>query len=149
MGSIPIRPTTSGVSFVMPSSNWKSVGEISEAYILAKLLQLGEAVALPFGDNQRYDLVVVRGQRAIRVQCKTGRVRGGRLLFSTCNKNPFTKRKRDYRGDADVFVVYCSELNKFYWLDVDKCPTDTGILRLELPKNGQTHGIRWARDFEL
>ena len=41
---------------------------------------------IPFGDNQRYDLVVEREGNFVRVQCKTGRVRKeGQILFNTCS----------------------------------------------------------------
>jgi hypothetical protein len=42
-------------------NNTKEVGERSEAQIIAKLLRDGKnVVLLPFGDNQRYDLVLER-----------------------------------------------------------------------------------------
>lgn len=41
----------------------KSIGEITEAVVLAEFLKAGFPVLLPFGDNQRYDAVVeVRGR---------------------------------------------------------------------------------------
>lgn len=38
--------------------NTKAIGEISEAVILAEFLRAGFPVLFPFGDNQRYDMVV-------------------------------------------------------------------------------------------
>src|SRR5262249_30713483 len=64
------RSGLSSVSiFGMP--NTKSIGEVSEAIILAEFLKAGFPVLLPFGDNQRYDMVVEVGGRFLRVQCKT------------------------------------------------------------------------------
>lgn len=54
------------------TTNSKSVGERSEAAILNWLIQLGYAVSIPFGNNQRYDLIADDGKGLIRVQCKTG-----------------------------------------------------------------------------
>lgn len=57
--------------------NSKSVGEITEGIVLAKMLRLGYVALIPFGNNQRYDLVVDKGDGAfIRGQCKTGEICG-------------------------------------------------------------------------
>jgi hypothetical protein len=50
------------------------VGARTEAIILAELTNRGYRVLLPFGYNQRYDLVLeIDG--SFGVQCKTGRLR--------------------------------------------------------------------------
>ncbi len=41
-----------------PRQNDKTIGERSEAIIMAKLLEVGYGVLMPFGDNRRYDLVI-------------------------------------------------------------------------------------------
>ena len=62
-------------------ANTKDVGERSEAQVLAALLKLGKVVLMPYGDNQRYDFVVEDGGEFIRVQCKTGKLKDGRVNF--------------------------------------------------------------------
>jgi PD-(D/E)XK endonuclease len=53
------------------------VGQRTEARILAYLVAHGYGVLLPFGVNQRYDLVLDLNGRFVRAQCKTGRYRKG------------------------------------------------------------------------
>ena len=36
----------------------KQKGDIGEAKCLAKMIELGIPVSLPFGDNQRYDMII-------------------------------------------------------------------------------------------
>ena len=48
------------------------VGHRTEAAILSELVRRGYAVLLPFGVNQRYDLVLDLEGRFVRAQCKTG-----------------------------------------------------------------------------
>ena len=43
----------------------------------AALIEAGYAVSKPFGENQRYDLVIDDGETLARVQVKTGRLRNG------------------------------------------------------------------------
>ena len=61
---------------VYPSyMNSKDVGEISEGMVLAALLRARKIVLRPFGDNQRYDLVVDEDGTFVRIQCKTARLK--------------------------------------------------------------------------
>ena len=53
----------------------KVTGERTEALILAKLVTAGYAVSLPFGNNQRYDLIYEDAGVLKKAQCKTGRLR--------------------------------------------------------------------------
>jgi hypothetical protein len=75
---------------------------MTEAVILVHLIQGGDSVSLPFGNNQRYDMVIDREGRLVKAQCKTGRLRNGVVLFNACSFNRFTGAERDYRGQADV-----------------------------------------------
>ena len=127
----------------------KDVGSITEALILSKLLQLGEKVLIPFGDNRRYDLLIDKENGSfIRIQCKTALFRTGCVQFSTCSHNKRIKGD-DYKGDADLFIVYCPPLNKYYKIKVDECNVGTMYLRIDPPKNNQKVGIRYAVDFEF
>ncbi len=47
------------------------------------LRELGYELLVPFGENTRYDLVFFDGSRFARVQCKTGRLRDGAVIFRT------------------------------------------------------------------
>jgi hypothetical protein len=128
----------------------KSKGERSEGMILAALLRAGKVVLQPFGDNQRYDLVIDEGTAFTRVQCKTARLKDGALLFDTCSS--YSHRggsKKDYSGQADVFGVYSPDLDKVYLVPVGVVGKTQANLRLDPPRNGQKSGIRIACEFEL
>jgi hypothetical protein len=127
------------------------VGQRTEAAILSELVRRGYSVLLPFGVNQRYDLVLDLGGNFVRAQCKTGRVRNGVVIFSTKSVQSNTRRAvtRDYDGDADVFLVYCSETGRVYCVPVEEAPTSYMYLRVEPALNGQWHRVRWASNYEL
>ncbi len=84
--------------------------------MLGRLMALGRVVLMPFGNNQRYDIVVDAGDgRFIRGQCKTARLdRSGNLRFECCSTNGFTAQKRGYRGQIEVFWVYAPHTGKVY-----------------------------------
>ena len=100
--------------------NSKAKGEISEGLVIAHLLKLGYSISMPFGDNQRYDLIVDDGGRLWRAQVKTGRFRRGCVIFNCVSLNAFTQQRFSYRGQIDTFLVYCPDIDKVYWVPIEK-----------------------------
>jgi PD-(D/E)XK endonuclease len=134
-----------------PSSHPVDVGLRTEAAILAELTRRGYQVLVPFGVNQRYDLVLDLDGRFLRVQCKTGRLKRGVITFSTRSVRVNTQRiyYRNYVGEVELFLVYCPETDQIYAVPVDDAPATLGCLRVDPTQNGQEQLIRWARDYEL
>jgi len=131
-------------------SDPKSIGERSEAQVVSALLKHGKVILTPFGDNQRYDMVVDEGGRFYRIQCKTGRIHRGAVEFPTCSSQSHRGRgKQDYRGQIEFFAVYCPDNDVVYVVPVEDVTTTLGVLRIEPPKNGQVKGVRLASRYEL
>jgi hypothetical protein len=132
----------------------KAAGDRSTLAIMAALELAGYAIFLPFGENTRYDLVIDDGAALWRVQCKTGRLRGGAVRFKTCSTyahHPNPKlAKRDYVGEIDHFAVYCPETYGVYLITIeDIAVRQKGALRVDPPRNGQKRRIRFAADYEI
>lgn len=147
VGSIPTRPST--VLFPVRTDP-KSKGELSEGMVLAALLRAGKVVLQPFGDNQRYDLVIDENGVFVRIQCKTGKLSsdGSFLIFSTCSsQNHREMGKQDYRGQIELFGVYSPELDKVYFVPVDQVGLRSACLRIKPTANKQNKGVRLASDF--
>ena len=127
------------------------VGLRSEAAILGALVKRGYAVLLPFGVNQRYDLVLDLGDRFVRAQCKTGRLRKGAVEFSTqsVRVNARGVHTRGYDGEADVFIVYSPDLDKVYIVPLEIATRASMTLRVEPTLNRQSRRVHWAVDYEL
>jgi hypothetical protein len=118
--------------------NPKAKGEKTEAIVIAELVRRDYKVLLPFGDNQRYDLLLDTEQGFKRVQCKTGQLRKGVIVFSVRSVQSNTKKTyvKNYRGQIELFAVYCYETNSVYLIPIDKLVGNTtGKLRVE-PKVG-------------
>jgi hypothetical protein len=133
--------------------NPKDLGERTEAVVIAELVKLGFHVLLPFGDNRRYDVVLEHHGRFIRLQCKTGRLRRGRIEFRTASTvyqpEGATKRFRPYHGEADAFVVYCWETDAVYVVPIDEVGSWNCFLRVDAASNGQVRNVRLAADHVL
>lgn len=130
--------------------NTKATGERSEAMVIAALLKAGKVVLQPFGDNQRYDLVVEEDGKFLRLQVKTGRLKKGAISFKSCSTYAHRGRSsRCYRGEADLFAVYYPGNDKIYMVPVNSVGKAEVSLRLEQPKIKRNVGIRVASDFEF
>ncbi|HET9162384.1 MAG TPA: group I intron-associated PD-(D/E)XK endonuclease [Solirubrobacterales bacterium] len=127
------------------------VGQRSEGAILAQLVRHGYRILLPFGVNQRYDLVLESDGRFLKVQCKTGRLRDGAVRFSarSVQSNTACTRAKAYSGEVDLFSVYCPDNDRVYVIPVDEVPATAMYLRVEPPRNRQCKGVRWAEDYVL
>src|SRR5712691_2262730 len=132
----------------------KAVGNRSTLAIMFGLLEAGYEVLLPFGENTRYDLVIDDGRSLSRVQCKTGRLREGAILFNTCSSyahhpNP-TMVRRSYRGDIDYFGVYCATTGGVYLVPIEHAALkNRAALRVFPPRNNQHDKVRFAADYEV
>lgn len=129
--------------------NSKAIGERTEGIILGHLMKLGYVVLMPFGNNQRYDIVVDLGDgKFLRGQCKTAVYQEGCVIFRPCSVNGFTGAKRGYRGQVDVFWIYCPPLDTIYQVPVDKVGESQVNLRVDQPKRrSPVSTIRWASEF--
>ena len=124
-------------------------GTLTESKILAAFVEAGYLVSLPFGDGHKYDLIVDDGRSIQRVQCKTGRVRNGSLLFNACSFSGNAGTRRDYKEAADLFAVLNLETGDVYIIPVGEVGHTVACLRLNPTLSGQNKGIRWAKKYLL
>jgi hypothetical protein len=132
----------------------KAKGDRSTLAIMLALYDAGDELLVPFGENTRYDLVIDDGARLARVQCKTGRLRNGGVIFSACSSyahHPNPKMvTRSYLGQIDYFAVFCPDTGVSYLIPIEDAPvTRRGKLRIDPPRNNQRVGIRFAADYEI
>jgi hypothetical protein len=133
--------------------NTSNVGEASRWQIIAALARRGKQLLLPVGDHLRYDLAIDEEDTILRVQCKTGRLVNGAVRFLTCSIDSRNKMgisiRRSYRGERELFGVYCPDNGKCYLVPVEKVGPNQGFLRVIPPWNSQKTRIYWAEDYEI
>lgn len=131
--------------------NSKQKGNITELETMLAFIKMGYNVLTPFGDCERYDFVVDVNGRLIKVQSKTSRTTddGASFTFScrSCNRKEGKIIHHYYtKNEIDYFITTFN--GKTYLIPVEECGADKR-LRILPPKNGQTRGITWAKDYEL
>lgn len=129
--------------------NPTAIGDVSEAIVIAAFVKAGRRVLLPFGNNERYDLVVDHGDRFERVQIKTGVLERGGVTFRPASMTTRGGKPvmRDYHGQIDSFAVYCRKNDSIYVVPISRCGTREMFLRFEPAKNGQSKGVNMASEF--
>jgi hypothetical protein len=124
-------------------------GELGEARVLADLMQQGHRVAIPFGHDVPFDLVVIRRETGnlerVQVKYTTSDRRSVRAVIRSSS----AWVSRPYGPDeVDWIAVYDSTTDRCYYLPAREWQGRQDLtLRLAEPLNGQSSGIRWARDF--
>jgi hypothetical protein len=132
----------------------KDIGDRSTLAVMLALQQRGYTLLLPFGENTRYDVVIEDAPLFARVQCKTGRLRDGAVVFRTCSSyahhpNPRDLR-RDYTGQVEYFGVFCPDNGGIYLVPIEDVETrNVARLRVTPPRNSQVKKIRDAADCEI
>lgn len=125
-------------------------GDFTEAAVITELKRRAIPVSVPFGDNQRYDIVIETEENdLLKVQIKTGWVADGTIEFhgKSQHTNASGNVYEKYDGDVDCFLVYCDEVGAVYLIDEDEFETSMS-LRIADPE--QVHEtINWADEYEF
>ena len=132
--------------------NTKKKGNKAEAVVLSEFVKRGFPVLIPFGDNEKYDLVVEINGTFKSIQVKKGVSRNGCLIADLRYKIGIKRIKSEkYFGKVDLIAIWCEENGKVYLLDLKKFGNKTfANLRLEKPKtNYLISTIVWAEKYEI
>lgn len=116
--------------------------------VLADALRRGHKVALPVGEDWRYDLIVLRHGKLERVQCKFEQSNGEYVEVRCRSANGRSVHKYT-EDEVDWIAVYDQTTDRCYYIPGAMLGSGrTAIwLRLIPPKNNQVRGVLWAKDF--
>jgi hypothetical protein len=99
---------------VQSPNGQKRRGEIAEAMFLAKMAAIGFSVATPWGDSDRYDLIVDTGKRLLRVQVKSAH-RVSANAGGGYHVRAHGHRRKSYRAsEIDLLVAYVVPEDAWY-----------------------------------
>lgn len=126
----------------------KIKGDLGQAMVMADALKRGYKVALPLGEDWRYDLIILKDGVLLRVQCKyTESINGFvKVRCETHDGRSYYKYKQE---DLDYIAVYDKITDKCYYVNCSYLGKGRGSLSLRTvdAKNGQKKKILKAEDF--
>jgi hypothetical protein len=133
--------------------NLKGKGDLAELMVAGDLLRRGHKIAIPYGEDCDFDLVLVRGDRLERVQVKYVESDGS-VIHVRCRSHSLTngriRRTKQYTAATiDLLAVYDITSERCYYIPATELGTGRSILHLRLKpaKNGQLRGTRPARKY--
>lgn len=129
--------------------NTKVKGNKAEGIILSQFLRYDIPVLLPFGDNEKYDLVIDINDEFKSVQVKHGRYRNGCVISDI--RHRIGKNRIDYEtynGKVDYIAIWCSEIDECYIIDLKEFQNTEVRLRVEDAKKNHP-SINWADEYLL
>ncbi len=129
-----------------------SRGDIAELQIAAALVRHGKRLLRPLSSASRYNLLIDNDNGTFtRVQCKSGVLRNGCVLFRVYSVSGHDTRAKGYHGQVDAFGVYCPDTNDSYLVPIEAIATCEHVvaLRIEPTRNGQRRGVRSAAEFVI
>ena len=131
--------------------NSKDKGNIGEAIVLAEFTKRQIQVAIPFGDNARYDLIAEFNGKLNKIQVKyCGQITENNSFICPCassTNHTTNKHLSTYDNDVDFFATMHE--GECYLIPYHLCGKRTQRIRFVPTKSGQTKGILFAKDFHL
>ena len=133
--------------------NSKTKGQLGEAYALYEFQKHEIPVCIPWGDNERYDLIAEFDGKFNRIQVKVCNEEhnGSIICYCRSSTNHTTNKKlTTYENEIDYFVF----VNLTYDLIAivpfeDTCNKNTICLRITPPANGQTKNVKFFKDYSF
>lgn len=134
--------------FVTSMAETKLKEGIGEAMVMADAIRRGYKVAIPVGEDWRYDLLVIRNGKIERVQCKYTRSNGQRIIVRCRSANNWSDIRYSSE-DFDWLAVYDIATDQCYFVPSKLLGNGRAQINLRLTAtgNGQMKNTWWAKDF--
>ena len=114
----------------------KTKGDLAELKVATDLLERGYRIAIPYGEDHDFDLILCRDDKLERVQVKYTESNGNFLIVRTRSHsltNGKVKRTKYYTAATiDWIAVYDKNTDRCYYVPAD----GTGIGARELSVSG-------------
>lgn len=131
--------------------NTKRIGNIGEAKVLCKFVELGIPVYIPFGDNEKADLIADFNGKLNKIQIKTSqKAEGGKMVFDLTSSTLHRKNGEKHiytNNEIDYFACYNIERDKIFLVNINDAPNTAITIRYEKSKNNQTQGIKFEQEY--
>ena len=126
----------------------KQKGDIAEAFVTFLLKKNGFTVLIPWGEDNRYDLVSEKNGVFKRIQVKYVSTRNGGLEVAIRSVNNYNIIHYSSK-DIDIIAAYSPEQNKVYLIPLNSVKNRSQVkLRLTPTINKQNKYVTMATKYE-
>jgi hypothetical protein len=131
----------------------KAKGDLAEVIVAADLVRRGYKVAIPYGEDWDYDLIVCRGLALERMQVKYTHS-NGEVMVVRCNSHSLTNGKiratKLYTPEMiDWLAIYDASSDRCYYIPAAELGEGRYVLhvRLRWPTSNRRKDIHHASDY--
>ncbi|MCL5784289.1 MAG: group I intron-associated PD-(D/E)XK endonuclease [Patescibacteria group bacterium] len=132
----------------MPAAT-KTKGDIGQVKVMGDLLTRGYKVAIPLGEDWRYDLIVDKNDKLLRIQCKYVESING-VIKVRCETHDGRNYYKYKSTDLDYLAVYDKITDKCYYIEhsyLGSKGRGSLSLRVSETRNKQKKNVYFAKDF--
>lgn len=131
--------------------NSKNKGNIGEALTIAEFTKYNIPVAVPFGDNTRYDLIADFNNKLNRIQVKyCNRVTSNDSVICPCassTNHTTNKHYSTYENEVDYFVFYIVMWDVLLLVPMDKIGSQKTITFRNSPPQTNQRNVNYIKNF--
>ena len=133
--------------------NTKKLGNLTELQCMTYLYGLGYSISIPFGNADKYDLILDVDNKLYKIQIKhssecvdsNGEIEYIKFSCTWQSHNATGYSKNKYQeNEIDFFATFYN--GQCYLVPVSECSMQK-ILRIKPPKNNQRKGINFLEDY--
>ena len=133
--------------------NTKTKGQLSEAKALYEFQIYNIPVCVPWGDNERYDMIAEFNNKFNRIQIKTcnEEQNGAICCYTRSSTNHTTNKKLStYIGEVDYFVFVNQTYDLIAIVPIEDIGDKKQIrLRIREPLNNQKTNSKYFKDYSF
>jgi len=124
----------------------KVKGDVAELAVAKKLMADGWKILFPYGEDHRYDLVVEKANRFVKIQVKYVTPKNGAIDINCQSSNNWSILPYNSE-EIDVIAAYNSKNEEIYFVSALEMNHRSFKLRIEGAKNNQKSKIHLAKNF--
>lgn len=133
--------------------NTKEIGNLTELQCITGLYALGCDISIPFGNSQKYDLIMDYKGKLYKIQVKHSK---DGFTEDVLTHFSFKTRWQGHNTSGYKYIKYTKEdidyfatwhQGKVYLVPVEHCSGTEKIIRYAPTKNNQKKGVSFAKDY--
>lgn len=127
------------------------MGDVGEAYAIAKFTEQGIRVSKPLSENCPYDFIVDWNGELYKIQVKTTeRCKKDTMIYRITRTNPFKLTNERYHdGEIDFFFLYCIETGWCGLISLKESAGSELDIHYNFPKSNNFNGYKMQQDYEF
>ena len=133
--------------------NTRRIGDVGEAYAIAKFTQAGFIVSKPLSENSPYDFIVDYNHKLTKIQVKTTeKVKNGKdMEFELSRTNGFKCINKIYTPEEiDFYFLYCIENGWCGLINVSEVTKSGAVnIHMDFAKSCQQYKYKMHYDYEF